>query len=152
MRARAGPLFTPHSVRLPGRSVCVSVCRPVLVTPTNPDRDEQVACSRRPDARWSTDRGHGAKQIITIKRGPGAWNVVKRRREQKRERFNGFRVCVQHVMHMSNVTQISSPAKPRSSRERAVSQRENEPRDVRKTAYSNTTLMRRQRGASAGRY
>lgn len=61
-------------------------------------------------------------------------------------------VCVQHVMHMSNATQISSPAKPGSSRKKAVSQRENEPRDVRKTAYGNAALMRRQRGASAGRY
>ncbi len=49
--------------------LCVSVCRPVPVTPSVPDREEQVA--------YTADRGHRVQQIMSIKCGPRAWNTVK---------------------------------------------------------------------------
>ncbi len=117
--------------------LCVSVCRPVPVTPSVPDREEQVA--------YTADRGHRVQQIMSIKCGPRAWNTVKPSAKGREGRKRGFirdSACVwSMLLHISNVTQISSPAKPRSSRKRAVSQCENEPWDVQKTAYSYTTLM-----------
>lgn len=155
-QAHADPLFMQHSVRLPARSVCQ--CVPGRPGHTFGPRQWWAGglYSRSLDAHWSTGRGHWVQQIMSIKCGPRAWNTVKpnvRGREGGKRGFNRDSACVwSMLLHISNVMQISSPTKPRSSCKRAVSQRENEPWVVQKTAYSYTTLMRCQWGANTGWY
>lgn len=139
-------------------AICVCQCVPARPGHTFGPRQWWAGglYSRSLDAHWSTGRGHWVQQIMSIKCGPRAWNAVKpsvRGREGGERGFNRDSACVwSMLLHISNIMQISSPTKPRSSCKRAVSQRENEPWVVQKTAYSYTTLMRCQWEANTGWY